>query len=557
MGGKEAKERRKLKRLEEAKKLNGGNQDVRSQGNKRPNGSKSNEKIPISKKSNAFASKSKFDMNRGPRGGNGTGTSRCTTGTGTRDMNRGPRGGNGTGTSRGTGTGTRAPQKNDKIKKPKHLARKMNATADPLEMEELLTKQQELQTKKSERSARFKEKIIRAVGGKAFFDATVYDTIMEQGGCKMETIIEAVKIKEEGEAMETSGAQSSTEEGNASNMLNNDSSATQTEDKVAPVEAPSEGNDPEEEAASDDTEKEDIANVVPKKASDNDENANDGSTSSSDPDSGSKRKSNDDGSDSDNSSDDEKDDLQQNVRSRGRKRKKLKDVDAKREELNTIEQEKAKKLAEELAEKEKSKKTTRADDKRRCIGRKALTDYEVGKTYTGTVRYVKPTLGLFIDIGSHADAFCHISRASDDRIESITDDLYKKGDILEDKVRIVSVDRVKKRITASLQSEEKKIDEEKSAKEWNERLKKKRSREYKKSSGGNGNFRQNDHAPQHGGRSSVGSVTEQSTWKEDTKPHEEAPIVIDEFNMTPAELKRARKLQRRQERRQLQESEDA
>ena len=48
---------------------------------------------------------------------------------------------------------------------------------------------------------------------------------------------------------------------------------------------------------------------------------------------------------------------------------------------------------------------------------------------------------------------------------------------------------------------------------------------------------------------------EQNHQLESNKPsrqewlHEEVPIVIDPDNMTPAELKRARKLQRRQERR--------
>ena len=54
-----------------------------------------------------------------------------------------------------------------------------------------------------------------------------------------------------------------------------------------------------------------------------------------------------------------------------------------------------------------------------------------------------------------------------------TDDDYKKGDVLENRVRIVSVDRKKKRITASLQSDKRRADEEKSAKEHDFRVEQK------------------------------------------------------------------------------------
>lgn len=47
--------------------------------------------------------------------------------------------------------------------------------------------------------------------------------------------------------------------------------------------------------------------------------------------------------------------------------------------------------------------------KRYCIGRKPVTDFEIGKTYPGKIIYSKP-YGIFIDIGCHSDAFCHVSR---------------------------------------------------------------------------------------------------------------------------------------------------
>ncbi|KAL7527732.1 hypothetical protein ACHAXR_002097, partial [Thalassiosira sp. AJA248-18] len=76
------------------------------------------------------------------------------------------------------------------------------------------------------------------------------------------------------------------------------------------------------------------------------------------------------------------------------------------------------------------KKTSKKDDKRRCIGRKPVTDYTIGKTYSGTVKYIKPKLGAFIDIGSHSDAFCHISSTSEDFVSSVND-VLKVGTVLE------------------------------------------------------------------------------------------------------------------------------
>jgi predicted RNA-binding protein with RPS1 domain len=99
-----------------------------------------------------------------------------------------------------------------------------------------------------------------------------------------------------------------------------------------------------------------------------------------------------------------------------------------------------------------AKKTPRNDDKRRCIGRKPVTDYVVGNLYSGRVKYIKPKLGAFIDIGSHSDAFCHISCTSDEFVSNVAD-ILKVDDTLEN-IRIVEVDREKKRITVSLRSED-------------------------------------------------------------------------------------------------------
>ena len=102
-------------------------------------------------------------------------------------------------------------------------------------------------------------------------------------------------------------------------------------------------------------------------------------------------------------------------------------------------------------------KMTKKDDKRRCIGRKPVTDFVKGNFFPGKVKYIKPKLGAFIDIGSHSDAFCHISCTSDAFVSSVTD-VLKVDDIVN--VRIVEIDREKKRITVSLRSEDVAKDEQ-------------------------------------------------------------------------------------------------
>jgi predicted RNA-binding protein with RPS1 domain len=102
-------------------------------------------------------------------------------------------------------------------------------------------------------------------------------------------------------------------------------------------------------------------------------------------------------------------------------------------------------------------KMTKKDDKRRCIGRKPVTDFIIGNFFPGKVKYIKAKLGAFIDIGSHSDAFCHISCTSDAFVSSVTD-VLKVDDSVN--VRIVEIDREKKRITVSLRSEDVAKDEQ-------------------------------------------------------------------------------------------------
>ena len=86
------------------------------------------------------------------------------------------------------------------------------------------------------------------------------------------------------------------------------------------------------------------------------------------------------------------------------------------------------------------------------MGQKLVIDNTVGQIYSSTVKYIKPKLGAFIDIGLHSDAFCHISCISDDYVKSV-EGVVKVGDTLKN-VRILEINREKKRLTVSLRSEE-------------------------------------------------------------------------------------------------------
>lgn len=96
------------------------------------------------------------------------------------------------------------------------------------------------------------------------------------------------------------------------------------------------------------------------------------------------------------------------------------------------------------------------NQQRYCIGRKPLTDFKVGQTYTGTVVYTKP-FGMFVDINCHKDAFCHISRISDEYMDAnVLEQLYPVGKTVS--LRIIEIDR--QRLTGSMQQSQSKIQQE-------------------------------------------------------------------------------------------------
>lgn len=184
-----------------------------------------------------------------------------------------------------------------------------------------------------------------------------------------------------------------------------------------------------------------------------------------------------------------------------------------------------------------NKKTTKADDKRRCVGRKPVTDYTVGERFTGKVVYVKP-FGVFIDIGCHSDAFCHLSRLQDDFIDS-SEEAVKEGD--EVSARVVEIDRKQKRVTVSLQSDARIEDEMASVLARKARDEKRvNSKKMKKKK--NGVFETKEQSKDEKPVESAQEATNNLVDSEGT-------FLKDESQMTPADLKRAYKLQRRAQRR--------
>lgn len=248
-------------------------------------------------------------------------------------------------------------------------------------------------------------------------------------------------------------------------------------------------------------------------------------------------------SDHDDSDDDVDDDEPVQKRQRGRRRRGRQDTAEKIAEMKAAEIETAAKIGTLDASNNKPEDKHQDDSankgtKRYCIGRKPVTDFVIGQSYTAKVVYVKP-FGVFFDIGCHSDAFCHVSRLSDDYIES-PESKFKEGDEVS-KVRVVEIDRKQKRITVSLQSEAR-IEDERHSIEARKSRKEKRGKKSKKKT--------IDYS------SSVRSENFTSARAATAVSNEPAVIKsapakknVDPSAMTPAELKRARKLARRAERR--------
>jgi predicted RNA-binding protein with RPS1 domain len=270
-------------------------------------------------------------------------------------------------------------------------------------------------------------------------------------------------------------------------------------------------------------------------------------------------------------SDDDLDNEEDTVhrRQRGRRRRGRKDTAKAIEEMEKTESEKKEKPTDQpkLANDAKVPASSMASEKangeacseksankRYCIGRKPVTDFVLGQSYEGTVVYVK-SFGVFFDIGCHSDAFCHVSRLCDDYVES-PESLFKEGDQVLN-IRVVEIDRKNKRITVSLQSEARRQDELASMEARKQRKQSRKSKQGKKHqpSGPAEETGSNidSEFPSTKKNSSCATNNDAScnlpVKKKSSSAFAPADSTKDTSMMSPAELKRMRKLARRAARR--------
>jgi len=264
-----------------------------------------------------------------------------------------------------------------------------------------------------------------------------------------------------------------------------------------------------------------------------------------------KNKGEEQSSDEDDSEDDNEEPVQR--RQRGRRRRGRQDTAKEIEETRAIEKVNSAACSDNHHSSDNNidnKTIINSTKKRYCLGRKPVSDFIVGQSCPAEVVYVKP-FGVFFDIGCHSDAFCHVSRLRDDFVES-SESMFKEGDKVPE-VRVVEIDRRRKRITISLQSGSKIQDERKSI---DARRKRKDSRRLKsKKNGGRSQFQLATTENNETNSSEIRPVSRNneivSIQKEPVVNRAPAPTKgnADPSMMMPVDLKRARKLARRAERR--------
>jgi predicted RNA-binding protein with RPS1 domain len=267
-----------------------------------------------------------------------------------------------------------------------------------------------------------------------------------------------------------------------------------------------------------------------------------------------------DGTDDSSDDEDDKDAEEQALkRERGRRRRGRKDTATRIEETKVTEDPPIKKQkSENSSSKLETKDLTDSEKKDRyCLGRRPVTDFTIGQKYPGKVVYVKD-FGVFFDIGCHSDAFCHVSRLQDDFVAN-PHELFHEGDPVQ--ARVVEIDRRHKRITVSLQSDERATDERASVEARAERKKIRKQKEAKKRNPIQ--ERKNDSSIVHvdtgnedgnNARTRIPSGPPMSA-----KPAQAvstAPTATKDPN-DPAELKRQRKLARRAARRESEGMEES
>jgi predicted RNA-binding protein with RPS1 domain len=241
------------------------------------------------------------------------------------------------------------------------------------------------------------------------------------------------------------------------------------------------------------------------------------------------------------SSDDEEDDVDvsnvvDHCRQRGKRR---------RGRINTSEQKQSVPVETNAQpDAEPTSSQTSNNDHRYCKGRKPVTDFVVGNTYPAKVVHVKP-FGVFFDIGCHSDAFCHVSRLSDEFVSNPRE-RFHEGDSVH--VRVIEIHRTRKQITVSLQSEARIADEHASMMARKERQQKQNGK------------KKNMVVPKHSHKPVTPNATEAPQPVENTtmEPMEcsAASETADNQATSPSDLKRARKLARRAARRAAQQESD-
>lgn len=251
--------------------------------------------------------------------------------------------------------------------------------------------------------------------------------------------------------------------------------------------------------------------------------------------------------DSSDGEDDEDAEEQALKRERGRRRRGRKDTAKSIEETKVTEEPPTKKQKSEASSRmpEKGDLTDSGKKDRYCLGRRPVTDFTIGQKYPGRVVYVKD-FGVFFDIGCHSDAFCHVSRLQDDFVAN-PHELFHEGDQVQ--ARVVEIDRKHKRITVSLQSDERAADERASVEARAERKKIRKAKEAKKKNPIQ-QAKKNDASTVH---VDTGNDDEKSARtsipSHPAKSAKPTALAAKDPN-DPAELKRQRKLARRAARRE-------
>lgn len=398
-------------------------------------------------------------------------------------------------------------EKKKGFKKPKHLKRKLAQTEDETDKEKLLEEIQTLDERKKLFSVNKPSKKQKTKPTTRESNDSALETALKKNANLKKTNIVKQKPVKKPVVSENEGIRPPEPIPEDEPDVVSENEEVEEVDVVIPTKATSQEKAPVSSQTGSDNKKEERTDELDTKGEDSDDDKGSG-----------------DSSDSDSDSDDE---IQPAKRVRGRGRKGRQDTD---------------KHVEETKQEEKKQERKPRDLSRRCIGRKPLTDYLVGQSHSGKVVYIKP-FGVFIDINCHSEAFCHVSRLQDGFVKT-PEDVVSVGDVVS--ARIVEVDRKQKRITVSLQSEQRLVDEQASAEAKQLRnTRRERKLRSKPPGGSDANELVRSPAPRQDKQVEPQPAPEPDATVTNDLVDADGNYLKDESQMTPAELKRARKLQRR------------